>query len=357
MRGNRETCSVVVNNLWLMMSAKRDTLLVIWPNRETTISKKKTFKSKFKTFKFNERSYRVGELIQRIGIAACLEYSGLVRLMFGPGLISPKKFRQTSSTRKRTGVDGITSYGRRQLKNGAALVERIAGRSQTTFATCTLPGLPAEDILKLGQNWNKVIDSYKRSMTRLLIKRGLTPNIVIASEIQPKRSEREGIPVLHIHAVFQGRKKGRPWAISTDEHDAVWQNAISAVVGYPVPCPRACNMQQVRKSASGYLGKYLSKGVGSTEKWKELGLQDYLPKQWWSMTRSLKTLIDKNKIYRSVSFGEVAHCLAGELENDNWKWFRDFELEWQGRNIRMSRYGELTEDAAFALGWRPVVST
>jgi len=99
--------------------------------------------------------------------------------------------------------------------------------------------------------------------------------------------------VLHIHAVFQGRKRRSSWAITTSMVDEMWASSMDLVLGYKPSVVSACNIQKVKKSCEGYLGKYMTKGVEDVKKLTEEGYEKWLPKQWWSMSRSLGKKIEK----------------------------------------------------------------
>lgn len=63
----------------------------------------------------------------------------------------------------------------------------------------------------------------------------------------------------------------------------------------------ACNVQRVKKSVTGYLSKYISKGRGLAP---EAGIA--FPRQWWGMTDSIRELISQQtedgsiEVYRNT---------------------------------------------------------
>lgn len=244
----------------------------------------------------------------------------------------------------RYGRNGITSYGARRVRNGCHVVENAFPKRSTVFSTCTVPAMPVEDMARLHNRWNHVVETFRRKLTRRLKDKNLSGESVTVSEIQTKRYENTGLPVLHIHTVFNGRDKSGKPAITIKEHDCMWRDALTAGVCGPVPkVDSACNLQWVKKSAEGYLGKYMSKGTKTVRELCEAGFEGWLPKQWWSMTRSLGQRIDK-QTRRIDEFGEWLNDIA-EVEGVGvWLWHRTVELEMKsGDKITVARYGRLTK--------------
>lgn len=244
---------------------------------------------------------------------------------------------------KRYGRNGITSYGARRVRNGCHLIERRIPPLHAVFSTCTVPAMPIEDMRRLHQSWHHVVETFRRKLTRELRDNGLSGESVTVSEIQEKRYQRTGVPVLHLHTVFHGRRKDGKPAVTTERHDQMWRDALTAGVSGPVAkLGSACNLQWVNKSAEGYLGKYMSKGTAVVVKLCEAGFEGWLPKQWWSMSRSLGRAIDDET--RNVDeFAETLNDWADMEGTKVWIWHRDVEIElFDGTLVRMARYGRLT---------------
>lgn len=243
----------------------------------------------------------------------------------------------------RYGANGITSYGARRVRNGCYVLEKNAPKFSTVFSTCTVPALPVEDMRLLHERWYKVVETFRRKLTRHLRHQGLSGESVSVSEIQSKRYERTGIPVLHLHTVFAGRTKSGKVAVSKEAHDNMWRDALMVGVCGPVVQLRsACNLQWVKKSAESYLGKYMSKGTQIVRELCEGGFEGWLPKQWWSMTRSLGKRID-DQTRRIDGFAEWLSEMADIEGGDIWQWHRDVRLKMaSGDEIVIARYGKLS---------------
>lgn len=251
---------------------------------------------------------------------------------------------QLLKPRSRKGLRGITPFGQRVVRNAAYLIERKGGRFRCVFATATIPNLPIEDMQVLHQNFGHVLELYRLNLRRRLQANGLSGESVSAVEIQEKRYERTGLPVLHVHTVFVGKTVSGKWAISPEAHDDAWSRALSCVLAGPIPkLTSACNLQRVRRSSEGYLGKYMSKGSKVIANVMNDGFIEWVPKHWWACSRSLRREIDRET--RNVS--DVADWLndVADIEGaDVWLWHRDVLLEMDdGRSISIARYGRLNQ--------------
>mgnify|MGYP000514497478 CR=1 FL=1 len=244
---------------------------------------------------------------------------------------------------KRYGTHGITSSGARIVRNAAYLIEREGGKHRAVFATCTVPSLPMEGMRVLHENWHKVIDMYRLRMKRILADKNLSGELITVSEVQEKRYERTGIPVLHIHSLFIGKTRSGKWAISTKDHDRIWRAVLSSVIGHgEFDSAACCNLQRVKKSAEGYIGKYMTKGSKCVRKMSADGFTGWLPKQWWSCSRSLRARVDAQT--RSVdSMADWLNDMA-DIEGSNvWLWHRDVSIDMRdGHKITIARCGRLS---------------
>ena len=240
------------------------------------------------------------------------------------------------------GRRGITRFGARRVRCAAHLLQREAGKYRVVMSTVTVPPLPKEDMSSIHESWNHVVDTYRRKISRALRDKNLTGEMVSVTEIQEKRYEKTGIPVLHIHAVFVGKTTGGQWAVSTEDHDDMWRSTLSVALGKDVgEVGSACRLERVKHSTEGYIGKYLTKGTKAVKAMVDGGFQGWIPKQWWSCSRSLSSRVDKET--RDIS--DLAEWLNAVAEVEGacvWKFFQDVYLEVEGgHKIRIARYGRL----------------
>jgi hypothetical protein len=242
------------------------------------------------------------------------------------------------------GRKGITPYGRRMVRNAVYLLEREAGESRCIFATVTVPALPIEQMEVLHSNWHKAVELYRLNIKRMLQDKQLAGEIVTVSEVQEKRYEKTGLPVLHLHSVFVGVTRTGHFAIETEQHDDAWFRALNSVVDIKrSQITTAGNLKRVKKSAAAYISKYLTKGAAAIARIIDDGFSRWLPKHWWNATRTLVTRVKQN----TRRIDDFAEWLAdGEQVSggDVWEWHRDVVLSFgESDKITIARYGRLKE--------------
>jgi hypothetical protein len=264
-----------------------DTNAKVWPNGEFSLWREKRLKEvPLVREVVNDSSSLKQCLIRSEGNMGAIDALRALGLSKDSNL---DNIDSSSSERPRYGLSGLTSSGARKLRNGAYLMQKRVTRKYLTFATITLPSsLTDEQADKVHENWGKIMNSYQREMRRELRRNDLVGEMAGCSEIQPGRFEDSGKPWLHAHYVFQGRKRGAGWAISTNKHDEIFWRALNSVINISIgDCCSCCNLQPVRKDASQYLSKYMSKGTKEIKQAISAGYELWLPKQWYFMTRSL----------------------------------------------------------------------
>lgn len=214
-----------------------------------------------------------------------------------PNLVSAAK----SSQPTKYGQRGITSYGKKMVRSGAVLLEKEWGRARTGFATLTLPPLSGPAMYKLCTVWGDVVRCFFQEFRRHNLRVGGDIRYVCVTEIQESRFRTRGEVGLHLHFVYKARHeaRGTNWLISADWCRDTWRRILAnrlADVCADIPLPR-CELKLVRKSASGYLGKYMSKGAKiSADITKAMPTLE-LPSQWWSLSSQVRSNI-KERILR-----------------------------------------------------------
>jgi hypothetical protein len=98
--------------------------------------------------------------------------------------------------------------------------------------------------------------------------------------------------------VFPGRKdRYSQWAISTKEVTSLWQKALINNLKFDVDCKSATNIQQVKVSVKRYLSKYMSKGGDVIDQLVSAGLEQYIPKRWYSCSKELAQMV-QDRIFK-----------------------------------------------------------
>lgn len=200
-----------------------------------------------------------------------------------------------SNYHKRRGLNGITSRGSRLVRNTAYLLQKKYGRKRLSFLTLTVPPLGDDGERKVCDSWSDIVRLFGQWLKRSLRERGLPESYVGVTEIQEKRWRNRGEVGLHLHIVFVGRKTvGDGWSFSPGDFRGRWCQLLSHVVGYSVRSSSVENLQMVKKSASGYLGKYMSKGVMIVGEIAEAKGEEYIPKAWYTCSIGLKRAFAKS---------------------------------------------------------------
>lgn len=191
------------------------------------------------------------------------------------------------------GARGITRQGRRIVRQGAFLLEDLAGRPDLSFLTCTLPGDTLSECRLANEKWSEVCRRFLQELRRELDRRGAPTWFIGCTEIQPKRYARTGQPWPHLHLVFVGRI-GKPWLISTATATRLWSRVVEAVIGItPDRMQAATTIKPLtgKKSAGQYLGKYMSKGASELAEIAEALPGFPLPHAWHHCSHDLNRLI------------------------------------------------------------------
>lgn len=188
---------------------------------------------------------------------------------------------------KPRGLKGISRYGRRLVESCARLMTQQCGKEQLSFLTLTLP----PGTLVTGQQWTAGLHLMRTKVRAELKAFDLPGEIVGVTEVQEKRSAREGVPILHAHWLFQGKGRYTTWGISKERIEELWKDTCVTCMGYDPDTSfgKSTNIMPVRKDASAYLGKYMSKGSKSVSEYAQSECQNYLPSTWYTCTANLRT--------------------------------------------------------------------
>ncbi len=293
----------------------------LWPNGEVSIYRPK----KFNPSPLVKPVEVVADDLTQCAIRA-YGVAGALEALASLGLLNVTNFDKTKNERPRYGLKGITRKGQRVVRNACYLLDKEAGRRFLTFATVTLPSLSDDEMALIHNGWHKIIDAYRREVSRELVRGDVTGEIIGVSEVQPKRFKNTGKPVLHCHFVWVGRKRGKDWIIKPEKHDEIWLRAIATVLPGAIECVKsAAQLKRVKGRVESYLSKYMSKGPEAIAEVVADGFDWWLPKQWWSCSRSLKQRIDRE--VRIFSEGlpwliDRAECGAPDF----WAYFVPIEI-------------------------------
>lgn len=257
------------------------------------------------------------------------------------------------------GLNGITRRGKHLVKSGGKYLEE-GGRPKTVvFATCTLPG-DAKATLESAAEWPAVVNRFLVSMRRELASHGLPSHVLGVTEIQEKRFLREGGMPLHLHCVFLGRQNQyKPWAISCHRMRLLWARAVSggevSKQLNPETWRSSVDLQVVRHSVAGYLGKYMSKGVSAiqTVMKENPELVEFLPRHWYFCTGALRRAVDRRTAYGETHAEAVAAMAKNPRSELFFRWVKEVEIVGNaGERIATVLCYDLTQRAMEMLGIR-----
>lgn len=124
----------------------------------------------------------------------------------------------------------------------------------------------------------------------------------------------------------------------------MWGEVLEAAVGEKLYLGACENVQQVKKSAEGYLGKYMTKSGEEVKEVIDAGQEWMLPRQWWFSTAALKRLL-KARSVRGVNTGrlldEVVGYLLGKTAPGEGVWLREIVVDLEGFKYHAGWVGKL----------------
>lgn len=127
----------------------------------------------------------------------------------------------------------------------------------------------------------------------------------------------------------------------------VWNRCVSYVLGDAVRdayMGATCNVQRVKKSAVGYLGKYMSKSGKEIAALIENGHSEQLPSTWVCITAPVKRWIAKSIIYLSGEIAALAYEVLSHCESRAYQYKRTIKIELSGGGtLSVGSCGVLTE--------------
>jgi hypothetical protein len=161
--------------------------------------------------------------------------------------------------------------------------------------------------------WSEIVRKFTQELQRELERVGAPTHVVGVTEIHPKRSKAVGFLVPHLHFAYVSwdgksilprgfgvkEKSKRDYYISHARMKEIWDricaNEIARILEIPVETigiDSRVSLQAVKKSAEGYLGKYMSKGAKDVKRYlDEIPNRDDIPSHWWHCTKELRQIV------------------------------------------------------------------
>lgn len=318
----------------------------IWENGEFgfAFSKKMSVEpvaERLRTPEQAEHEEWIANLLGVHGAEAVLAHYGFDPLGFSP--------LPNSHTPVQRGLNGITSHGKRLVRNACRRLEKETDKSLLSFLTVTLPNVSYLESIAISQHWAEIVRVFLQRLKRALVRSGLSGEIVGVTEIQEKRTVRSGVLGLHLHLVFVGRLPKKGWALTPDQVKEYWQSALDPYLEESINAydwSAVENIQRVLKSCEGYLGKYMSKGADQVRLVVESFGQDCLPRTWYSCTNSLRERVFARMRSVNDSIGRALVDACCDSESLDFHYRKPIILrEEGGRDVVIGWFGRLREES------------
>jgi hypothetical protein len=243
--------------------------------------------------------------------------NGEATLGLSTAVNSQKSLPQSLETRDRK-AKPQTSHSKRIVRNGAYLLQKMAGRANLTFATLTLPQAVVEILEASGDSAPKLYAECDRQMKQWINnqqeKNNINPWIVSCVEVQPERFKQTGQVALHSHYVYQGKLNKGNWIINKNKFRNQWNKILSNVLGEKIESLASTRIERVKKSAEYYLSKYMSKSGGVVDEIVEAGKKHMLPSCWFGCSNELREKIKSMSTFLSRETAQMIYDQREELK-------------------------------------------
>lgn len=226
-----------------------------------------------------------------------------------------------SATRAKKGLKGMTSYGRRMVRNACYLLEERYGSGRCGFGTFTLPSLIFPDWAAVCHDWAKLVNNFIKRVKRRLATRTENPYICYVTEFQTKRYEKEGRAYPHLHICYPARPEfNYNWYISASELRDIWREVIQSRCLCRYDFAASVDCVVVKKSIGAYLSKYLSKGAGDVARFIQAGLPLGCVGHWWGVSGAVRAAIKARTRTSPAIARHLWGAAAGLRERGVIKW-------------------------------------
>jgi hypothetical protein len=196
---------------------------------------------------------------------------------------------RVSKKRNRKGLKGATPYTRQLISDCVKVMTERHAKGALAFWTATIPPMSYKDYVLICQGWRSIIKRLRVALERLLASKGLAPEVLFVTEVQPERYSTSGFVGLHVHGLFPTSKgSGCFPLVLIAELDALWANVLSKTLNRQVDVSSACKIKRVKGSPHKELSKYLSKKGEIISQICADGKGNLLPTSYFNCSESIK---------------------------------------------------------------------
>ena len=234
----------------------------------------------------------------------------------GAGGETSSSTRRPLKKRAARGSKGISSHGRSQVRDGAHILEEDHGRCNVAFLTLTLPFVEDGALVKAYKLWSRAVGAFEDRLRRKLPSR-------FHRWVHCTEDQKRGAP--HLHMAYPGRThRHARWLISKDWFQQVWKEIWQRLMpeeSKGLSWNSSTRIEAVRRSVSGYLGKYISKGG------RPVNPERY-PSSWWGTTDGIRKDI-KDRTFNAcirVPFMDWGKLLEVLVNSTDVYYIKFFEL-------------------------------
>lgn len=234
------------------------------------------------------------------------------------GSSSARILTEPKTSRKR--CPAMTRSMGRNIRSACYMLEHKYTKSLLSFLTLTLPSLSKSDLGIICDNWDTCVHNFFKWLRTKTEAHGFPLEYVYCTEVQSKRLHNRGEYAPHLHIVFRGReKKKSPWAISPKMARKAWGRILRSFVSEPFDDSALENLQVIRKSASRYLAKYLSKSKTGDTQSDVCSDTPQIKTHWGGISRRLRQELEQAKVYicgrtyKGYSAYEILHAIDGAV--------------------------------------------
>lgn len=316
----------------------------LWPNGEFSVGA--SYEALEVCEDLPDNYARLGSRLHQQAVCEQLAQEGVS----GLGLSTLPNSPELSKRPPTYGRKGITGLGRKSVRSAAWMIERQAPERTVSFLTLTLPPMSLEGQKTVALEWGAIVGRLVRWLGRKLEIAQVPQSIVSVTELQPARLDSDPLGSLHLHLVFQGKNsRFQGWVVSCAEVRRFWCDELGRRTGELIQSTACENLQMVRKSAEGYLGKYLSKGSAGAESIGETHGWEYVPRQWWNWNASARRMV-RSQTRTGTTVGilleSVVEAWLNSGEASKWAYMRPVLMTFGDVTVVVGWTGRLAHEVA-----------